>query len=151
MSAMDLQSPMIPTWDATGGYDGGIIPYQAPDLTSSALRDQLNAQVPYTPTMLQPTFPVYVRATDNGPGENVWSPDGIYSQPLDYQFTSRYGASNYDPMTQPMIVRFEAPEPNYNLLAWHELVAESTLSMNQGGPGPQMTQALRAPAINEGM
>lgn len=151
MPAMDLQSPMIPTWDATGGYEGGVVPYQAPDLVSSQLRDQLNAQVPYTPTMLPPTFPVYVRAQDNGPGETVWSPDGVFTQPYDYYFTSRYGASNFDPMVQPTIVRFEAPEPNYNLLSWHELIAESTLSMNQGGPGPQFTQALRAPAINEGM
>lgn len=151
MPAFDLAAPEPMTWDNSGGYDGGISPEQTPDPLTVLLRDNLNSQVPYTPTMLPPTFPVYVRATDNGPGDNVWSPDGIYSQPLDYQFTSRYGASNFDPMVQPMIVRFEAPEPNYNLLAYHELIAESMLSMNQGGPGPQMTQALRAPAINEGM
>jgi hypothetical protein len=151
MGALGLSSPEPITWDNSGGYDGGIIPEQTPDPITVALRDTLNAQVPYTPTMLPPTFPVYVRAQDNGPGDRIYSPDGLASQPLDYQFTSRYGASNYDPMVQPTIVRFESPEVSYNLLAYHELIAESTLSINQGTPGGQLTQSLRAPGINEGM
>lgn len=151
MTAFDRAAPEPMTWDNTGGYDGGIIPEQPPDPITVMLRDSLNAQVQYTPTMQQPSFPVYIRATDNGPGDNVWSPDGIYTQPYDQLFTSRYGASNYDPMVQPTILRFEAPEPNYNLLSYNELVAESRLSMTQGQPGGQLTQSLRAPAVNEGM
>lgn len=151
MEALDRAAPVPMTWDNSGGWDGGISPEQAPDPITVMLRDTLNAQVPYTPTMLPPTFPVWVTAADNGPGDNVYSPDGLYTQPLDYQFTTRYGASHFDPMIQPMIVRFEAPEPNYSLLAYHELVAESALSYNQGAPGHQLTQALRAPSINEGM
>lgn len=151
MPAFDLAAPEPQTWDNTGGYTGGVIPEQSPDPYSVALRDALNAQVPYMPTMGVPTFPLYVRATDNGPGDNVWSPDGVYTQPFDYEFTSRYGASNYAPMVQPMITRYEAPEPQYGLLSYHELVQESTLSYNQGAPGHQLTQALRAPGINEGI
>lgn len=150
MSAMDLQSPMIPTWDATGGYDGGIEPYQIPDPISSSLRDNLNAQVPYPPTMLQPTFPVYVRAQDNGPGDRDYSPDGVYSQPYDELFTSRWGASNYDPMFMPMIVRHEAPEMPYSHLSYDELIYDSTLAMNQGSSSTKFI-SLRAPLINEGL
>ena len=151
MGALDRAAPEPMTWDNSGGWDGGVSPEQTPDPVTVMLRDSLNAQVSYVPTMLAPTFPVWIAATDNGPGDNVYSPDGFYSQPLDYQFTSRYGASNYDPMVQTMIVRFESPEPDYTLLAYNELVVESMLSMNQGGPGSQMTQTLRAPSINEGM
>jgi hypothetical protein len=151
MSAMDLQSPMIPTWDATGGYDGNIVPYQAPDPYTSTLRDALNAQVTYVPTMLPPTFPVYVRAQDNGPGDSIYSPDGVYSQPYDYMFTSRWGASNYDPMIQPVVTRYESPEMPYTHLSYNELILDSTISMNQGAPGGQLSVSLRAPYQNEGM
>ena len=155
MPAMDMAAPQVPTWDNTGGYDGGIYPEQNPDGITVALRDNLNAQYPYIPTMGPPTFPVYVRAMDNGPGDRSYSPDGAVAQSLsgniDWQYTTRYGAANYDPMAQPQIVRFEAPEVGYNLMAYHELIAESQLAFNQGAPGQQLTQALRAPAINEGM
>lgn len=150
MPAFDLAAPEPWTWDNTGGEKGGIYPEQMPDSITVGLRDNLNAQVAYVPTSA-PAFPVYVRAQDNGPGDRIYSPDGVYTQPYDYLFTSRWGASNYDPMVMPMIVRHESPEVPYSLLAYHELIAESTQSMNQGAPGQQLTVSLRAPLINEGM
>lgn len=151
MGAFNMAAPEPLTWDNTGGEYGGILPEQTPDNITVGLRTYLNSQVPYTPTMYNPTFPVYVRATDNGPGDYTYSPDNVYSNPIDQQFTSRYGATNYDPMVQPAILRFEAPDPYYELLSYKEMLAESTLSFNQGAPGQQLTQPLRAPMVNEGM
>ena len=150
MTAFDLESPAPLTWDNTGGYQGDVTPERQYDPLTVNMRDQLNAQVPYVPTM-PPTFPVYVRAYDNGPGDSIYSPDGVYTQPYDFLFTSRWGAMNYDPMVQPMIVRHESPEVPYSHLSYNELITESMLSMNQGQPGGQLTTSLRAPLINEGM
>lgn len=142
----DLAAPEPMTWDNTGGYDGGIVPEQIPDGISVGLRDYLNAQYEYVPTA-PPQFPAYVRAMDNGPGDRDYTVSGLY----DPMFSGRYGAMNYDPMIQTMIVRHESPEPPYRHLSYEALIQESTHSMNQGSPGQQLTVSLRAPLINEGM
>lgn len=144
--AFNLAAPEVLTWDNTGGYDGGIIPEQTPDMITVGVRDNLNQQYPYPPTV-PPQFPAYVRAMDNGPGDETYTVSGLY----DPMFSGRYGAMNYDPMFQPMIVRHEAPEIPYNHLAWHQLIADSAISMNQGVPGGQLVTSYRAPLINEGL
>lgn len=146
MPAMNFESPEPWTWDNTGGYDGGIIPEPIYDPNTVGYRTQLNQVFPYQPTM-PPVFPAYVRAQENGPGDSIYSPSGLY----DPMFSGRYGAMNYDPMIQPMIVRHESPEIPYSHLSYAELIADSTQSMNQGAPGHQLTTSLRAPLINEGL
>lgn len=129
--AVDLFAPGIPTQDMPDGDNGMYDPF------TTALRDQLNAVVPYQPTP-PPLFPLYVRYPGLGIYEYQYTNVGWHQLPVPSGIISSEEAG-----------RFEAPDIPVTHLPFKEAIYNSTLAQPQSG-GRILYAALRSPGINEG-
>lgn len=127
MPAFDLVAPGIPTQDMPDGWN-----YVA-DARTVALRDALNAEQPYPPT-IAPTFYQAVRTTGPGIGDAQYNV-GWHQLPV--------------PAGIKHISHFESPNVPVTNLPFRENLYNSTLV--QKTVNHQIVySAYRAPAINEG-
>lgn len=131
MADMFLNSPGIPTQDNQDGYNPMY------DNITVQLRDNLNAQYEYVPTMLAPTFPAYIRSTGPGVGDENYNV-GWKQVPV---------ASGIIPEAE--VGRYESPDLPVSHTPFSQAIYDSTLAKRQIG-GQIIYSAMRSPGINEG-
>lgn len=128
---MNLQSPFLPT---SHGDD-----YNAymRDPFTAARRNELNAVVPYPPTV-PPVFNVAVRYDGSGIGDQNYNV-GYHQAPVASGIISSWQAG-----------RFEAPDVPVTHLPFVSALSGTTFARPQSSNQP-VYRNLRAPGINEGI
>lgn len=127
--AMNLQSPYLPTFDSPN-YDSGRT-----DPFTTARTNELNAVIPYTPTV-PPTFHDYIRYDGSGVGDENYNV-GYHQQPVQSGIIDSWTAG-----------RYEAPNIPVSHLPYSQGLNEATLVRYQSSNQP-VYRNWRAPGINE--
>jgi hypothetical protein len=129
--AMDLEAPGIPIYWGTGE----MVEYEPTyDAATVAMRDSLNAVTYYQPTM-PPAFQTWVRT---------------YGPTNDESVNVGFHQADVNPIIQPTLYRYEAPDVPVRHLPYQELLFNSTL-VQETVAGNVIFNALRSPTPNEGI
>ena len=129
--AIDLQSPSIPTMLTENYYSQQMDPF------TRAHRDELNAVIPYPPTV-PIAFNAYIRYDGSGVGDENYNV-GYKQQPVPSGIISSWTAG-----------RYESPDLPVTHLPFAYAFTESTFPRYQSTNQP-VYRNLRAPGINEGV
>lgn len=127
---INLQSPFLPTME-TEEYDN----YRTDPFTT-ARRNELNAVIPYTPTM-PVVFNAYIRYDGSGVGDENYDV-GYHQLPVPSGIISSWMAGS-----------FESPNLPVTHLPFSQAFTEAAFARYQSTNQP-VYRNLRAPGINEG-